>query len=173
MTKEEKNQIIEQIAVEISNYKHFYLADTSELDAADTSALRRKCFQNDIKLLVVKNTLFKKALEKREGDYQQLFDVLKYSTSVMFSNTGNAPAKLIKEFRQDHDKPVLKGAYVEECVYVGENTLESLINIKSKEELVGDIIGMLQAPAKNVISSLLSAEGKLAGIVKTLSEKEG
>jgi large subunit ribosomal protein L10 len=172
MKKEDKDKIIESLVEKISNYKNFYLADTSELNAADTSALRRKCFEKQIKLEVVKNTLLKKALEKVEGDFEELYGTLNYSTSIMFSETSNGPAKLIKEFRKGKPKPVLKAAYVEESIYVGDNQLDALVNIKSKFELVGDIIGLLQSPSKNVISALQSSGGKLAGIVKTLSEKE-
>lgn len=172
MTREEKNVVIEELKEQISNTKNFYLADIAELDAADTGALRRKCFENEIQLRVVKNTLLQKALEKFEGKFDELYPVLKKNTSIMFSERGNAPAKLIKEFRKDHEKPLLKAAYVEESLYVGEEFLEALVNIKSKEELIGDIVLLLQSPAKNVISALDSAGGKLAGIVKTLSEKE-
>jgi large subunit ribosomal protein L10 len=124
-------------------------------------------------MLVVKNSLLKKAMERSEGkDYQPLFGSLKGSTAIMFSEVGSDPAKLIKEFRVKNDKPVLKAAFVEECAYIGDNQLEVLASIKSKNELIGDIVGLLQSPAKNVISALKSSGGKLAGIVKTLSEKE-
>ncbi len=172
MKKEDKDKIIDSLIEKINSFKNFYLADTSELNAANTTALRRKCFEKQIKLEVVKNTLLRKALERSNGDYEELYDVLSKSTSIMFTETGNVPAKLIKEFRKKHKKPVLKAAYVEECIYVGENQLEALINIKSKYEMIGDVIGMLQAPAKNVVSALLSSGGKIAGIVKTLSERE-
>ena len=172
MTREEKNQVIESLAQQITDSKHFYLTDIEALNAEDTSSLRRKCFEKDIKLVMVKNTLFKKALEKCEGDYTELYDILKTNTSVMFAETGNEPAKLIKEFRKGKDKPVLKGAYVEESVYIGDNQLDALSSIKSKEELIGDVIALLQSPAKNVISALQSGGGTLAGILKTLSEKE-
>lgn len=172
MKREEKNQIISDLAQRISESNHFYLTDISELNAEDTSNLRRKCFEKDIKLIVVKNTLLRKAFEQIEGDFQDLYGVLENSTSIMFSETGNLPAKLIKEFRKDHEKPVLKAAFVEESVYVGDNQLEALVNIKSKEELIGDIIMLLQSPAKNVLSALQSGGNKLAGIIKTLSEKE-
>jgi large subunit ribosomal protein L10 len=171
MKKEEKEKIINSLVEKIGAHKHFYLADISDLNAADTSALRRKCFEKQIKVEVVKNTLLKKALENCNGNFEELYGVLENPTSIMFTETGNVPAKLIKEFRKKHPKPVLKAAYVEECIYVGENQLEVLISIKSKNELVGDIIGLLQSPAKNVVSALQSGGGKLAGIVKTLSEK--
>lgn len=172
MKKEDKEQIIESLVEKIDAYKNFYLADISELNAEDTSALRRKCFEKEIKLEVVKNTFLHKALERCSGNYEELYDILKNPTSIMFSETGNVPAKLIKEFRRSHKKPVLKAAYVEESVYVGENQLEALINIKSKNELIGDVIGLLQSPAKNVISALQTGGSTIAGIVKTLSEKE-
>lgn len=172
MKKEDKDKIIDSLIEKINSFKNFYLADTSELNAANTTALRRKCFEKQIKLEVVKNTLLRKALERSNGNYEELYDVLSKSTSIMFTETGNVPAKLIKEFRKKHKKPVLKAAYVEECIYVGENQLDALINIKSKFEMIGQVIGMLQSPAKNVVSALQSGGGKIAGIVKTLSERE-
>lgn len=172
MTRDEKLQVIENLAQSLSESKHFYLADISELNAEDTSALRRKCFEKDIKLVVVKNTLLRKALEKLDGAYDELYDVLKNNTSVMFTETGNAPAKLIKEFRKKLEKPILKAAYVEESIYVGDEQLDMLSSIKSKEELLGDLIALLQSPAKNVVSALQSGGNNLAGIIKTLSEKE-
>ncbi len=172
MKKEDKEKIINSLVEKIGAHKTFYLADISELNAADTTALRRKCFEKQIKLEVVKNTLLKKALENSNGNFEELYSALESPTSIMFTETGNVPAKLIKEFRRNHKKPVLKAAYVLESVYVGENQLEALINIKSKFELIGDVIGLLQSPAKNVVSALQSGGGKLAGIVKTLSERE-
>ena len=174
MRKEDKAQIIESIAAQLKETPNFYVADVEGLNAEVTSKLRRACFEKEIKLLVVKNTLFYKALEMNQvADYQQFESVLKGSTAVMFCNTANAPAKLIKEFGSANGKPVLKGAMVQDCTYIGADNLETLVNIKSREELIGDIIGMLQAPAQNVISALTSqGGGKIAGIVKTLSEKE-
>ena len=172
MKKEDKDKIIESLVVKIDTYKNFYLADISGLNAADTVALRRKCFEKQVKVEVVKNTLLKKALERCNGDFSELYPTLEFPTSIMFTEAANVPAKLIKEFRKRHPKPVLKGAYVEESAYVGENQLEALVNIKSKFELIGDVIGLLQSPAKNVVSALQSSGGKLAGIVKTLSERE-
>ena len=171
MTRDEKKKVIDSLAQQISESKHFYLADISTLDAENTSTLRRKCFEKDIKLVVVKNTLLRKALEQCEGNYDELYGVLKDSTSVMFSETGNIPAKLIKEFRKSMDRPILKAAFVEESVYVGDNQLDALSSIKSKEELIGDLIALLQSPAKNVISALQSGGQTLAGIVKTLEER--
>lgn len=172
MTRDEKAKVVENLAQQIDEAKHFYLTDISALNAEDTSNLRRKCFQKDIKLVVVKNTLLRKAFEKFEGTYDELKETLKNETSIMFTETGNVPAKLIKEFRKTLDKPILKAAYVEECVYIGDEQLDMLSSIKSKEELIGDIVGLLQSPAKNVISALQSGGGTLAGIIKTLSEKE-
>ncbi len=172
MRREEKNAIIDSLAEKLKEYSHFYLTDTAQLNAADTSALRRKCFENDIKLIVVKNTLLRKALEMSEGNFEELYPILKGTTSIMFTQTGNAPAKLIKEFRKGHDKPVLKGAYVQESVFVGENMLDTLVSVKTREELIGDIILILQSPAKNVVSALQSGGNKLHGVLETLSKKE-
>ncbi|MGQ1910446.1 50S ribosomal protein L10 [Marinifilum sp. RC60d5] len=172
MKREEKIQIIDSLTEEINASNHFYLTDISEMNAEDTSALRRACFEKDIKLIVVKNTLLRIALEKAEGEFDGLTDVLKGATSLMLTETGNLPAKLIKEFRKGNDKPILKGAYVEESLYIGDNELDALTTIKSKEELIGDIVALLQSPIKNVISSLESGKNILAGVVKTLSEKE-
>ncbi len=171
MRKEEKNTIIDSLVERIQSKKHFYLADIAALNAESTSKLRRKCFENQIELIVVKNTLLQKALEKLNGNYEELYGTLKDSTSLMLSETGNAPAKLIKEFRKTSPKPILKAAYVEECVYLGDQQLDALVNIKSRDELIGDIIGLLQSPAKNVISALQSGKNTLAGVVKTLSER--
>ena len=172
MRREEKNTIIDSLAETLKEYSHFYLTDTAQLNAADTSDLRRKCFENDIKLIVVKNTLLKRALEQSEVNFEELYPVLKGTTSIMFANAGNGPAKLIKEFRKKHDKPVLKGAYVQESVFIGEKMLDALISIKTKQELIGDIILLLQSPAKNVISSLQSGGNKIHGVLETLSHKE-
>ena len=164
MTKEEKLVVIDSLAEQLNEYPHFYITNIEALNAEQTASLRRKCFESDIKLVVVKNTLLAKALERVK--------VLEGSTSVMFAHTGKTPAVLIKEFRKTSDKPVLKAAYVEGCVYVGDNQLDTLCNIKSREELIGDIIALLQSPAKNVISALQSNAGqKIAGIVKTLEER--
>ncbi|OFY69242.1 MAG: 50S ribosomal protein L10 [Bacteroidetes bacterium RBG_13_42_15] len=172
MRREEKNAIIDSLAEKLKEYSHFYLTDTAQLNAADTSDLRRKCFENDIKLVVVKNTLLKRALEMSEGDFNELYPVLKGTTSIMFTQTGNTPARLIKEFRKRHDKPVLKGAYVQESVYVGDNMLDALVSVKTKQELIGDIILILQSPARNVISALQSGGSKIHGVLETLSKKE-
>jgi len=172
MKKEEKDQIIDSLVEQINAYKHFYITDTASLNAADTSTLRRVCFEKEVKLVVVKNTLLRKALEKTGRDCEALFGVLKQTTAVMFTNESSVPAKLIKEFRKKYSKPVLKAAYVEESFYVGENQLDALVAIKSKEELIGDVILLLQSPMNNVMSSLQSGKHLLAGLVKTLSERE-
>jgi large subunit ribosomal protein L10 len=172
MRREEKSDIINSLAETLREYSHFYLTDTAQLNAADTSDLRRKCFENQIKLVVVKNTLLKRALEQVGLECGELFPVLKGSTAVMFSNNGNTPAKMIKEFRRSHPKPLIKGAYIEESVYVGENLLDTLVALKSREELIGDIIMLLQSPAKNVISALQAGGSTIHGVLETLSKKE-
>lgn len=171
MTREEKALVIEDLTARLAESATIYLADVSGLDAVATSNLRRACFKADIKLTVVKNTLLAKAMEASDKEFGALPEVLKGSTSLMLSNTGNAPAKIIKNFRKKSDKPLLKGAFIEEAVYIGDENLETLANIKSKEEVIGEIIGLLQSPVKNVISGLKSGGSKLAGILKTLSEK--
>ncbi len=173
MTREEKSQVIKDLTAQLAEASTLYLADISGLDAGATSNLRRACFKADVQLSVVKNTLLAKAMEATEKDFGDLPGVLKGNTSIMISETGNAPAKVIKEFRKKSEKPLLKGAFVDEAIFVGDDYLDTLVNIKSKEEVIGDIIGLLQSPAKNVVSALKSGGGKLAGILKTLSEKEG
>ena len=172
MRREEKEVIIDGLTHRLNETKHFYLTDISALNAEQTSALRRKCFEKEIGLLVVKNTLLRKAMEKSEGDFNDLYDVLKDSTSIMFSETGNTPAKLIQEFRKTLEKPVLKAAFVEESIYIGDDQLETLSNIKSKDELLGDLLMLLKSPATNLVSALASSGSQLAGALKTLSEKE-
>ncbi len=172
MTREEKSLVIEDLTAQLSNNSIIYLADISGLNALSTSNLRRACFKANVKLAVVKNTLLAKAMEASDKEFGELPEVLKGNTSIMMSEVGNAPAKIIKEFRKKSEKPLLKGAFIEEAIYVGDDYLDTLVNIKSREELIGDIVGLLQSPAKNVISALKSSGGKLAGILKTLSEKE-
>lgn len=163
MTKEEKSKYIEDLALKLSQSGVFYLTDTAGLNVESVNNLRRKCFQSNIELLVVKNTLLKKALESLDGkDFTELYGVLSGPTAVMFSEVGNAPAKVIQEFRRKSDKPVLKGAYIEESVYTGDNNLATLVAIKSKNELVADIIALLQSPVRNIISGLTSDERKWA-----------
>lgn len=173
MKKEDKDLIIKKISDTLAEYSCVYLTQTAGLDAEKTSALRRACFKDGIKMLCVKNTLLKHALEASEIDYSELYDLLHGETTLLLSNTGNAPAKLIKKFRQKNDTlPMLKGAYVEETVYVGEEQLDTLSHIKSKSELIADVIGLLQSPAQNVVSALQSGATKLHGILETLSNKE-
>ncbi len=173
MKKEEKGQLIETLAQQLKESDIFYLTDISGLDAEQTSNLRRLCFNRGVKLSVVKNTLLKKAMEQVEKDFDELYDVLKGNTALMLTDTGNLPAKLIQEYTKKYktNRPELKGAYVEEMCYTGADNLVFLSNIKSKNELIGDIIGLLQSPAKNVVSALQSGGSTIAGIVKTLSER--
>ena len=172
MKREDKAQVIEKLTGKLTESNIIYLADISGLDAKDTSNLRRACFKANVKLAVVKNTLLVKAMEKSDKDFGDLPSILKGNTSMMISETGNAPARVIKEFRKKSKRPILKGAFIEESIYVGDELLDTLVNIKSKEELIGDIITILQSPAKNVISALQSGGNKLSGILKTLSDKE-
>ena len=171
MKKEDKNQLIDILAEELNETSAFYLTDISNLNAAQTSKLRRLCFNKNVRLKVVKNTLLRKAMDKVEKDVEELLEVLKGPTSIMYTEVGNAPAKLIKEFRKTSDKPIIKGAYIEEATYLGDDKLEMLSTIKSKEELIADVIALLQSPAKNVISALNSGSNTLTGVLKTLSEK--
>ena len=173
MTREEKSLVIEELTAQLADNTNIYLTDISGLNAIDTTNLRRACFKANVSLAVVKNTLLEKAMEASDKDFGDLPTTLKGNTSVMYSETGNAPAKVIKAFRKKSEKPLLKGAFIEESIYIGDEQLDALVDIKSKEELLGEIIGLLQSPAKNVISALQSGGGKLAGIIKTLSEKEG
>ena len=172
MKKEDKSLVIEKIAATLKEYSCFYVTETAGLDAEKTAALRKACYKADVKLMVVKNTLLKKALDSLEGDFSELYPTLKGSTSLMCSNVGNAPAKLIKSVvKKDDTLPRLKAAYVEETVYVGADQLETLANIKSKNELIADVVALLQSPAKNVVSALTSGGTKLHGILETLSNK--
>ena len=173
MKKEDKDVVIAQIADTIKQYNGFYLVETAGLNAEKTSELRRACFGADIKLLVVKNTLLHKALESLDADYSELYPALKGATSLMCTNVGNAPAKLLKDFVKKGDTlPALKAAYVEETVYLGADQLDALAAIKSKNELIADVIALLQSPAKTVVSALTSGGSKLHGILETLSNKE-
>lgn len=171
MTREEKANVIEDLTTQLAENSTIYLADISGLDAMTTSDLRRACFKANIKLSVVKNTLLAKAMEASDKEFGELPEVLKGNTSLMLAEAANGPAKLIKNFRKKSDRPLLKGAFIEEAIYLGDDQLDTLVSIKSKEEMIGEIIGLLQSPAKNVISGLKSGGGKLAGILKTLSEK--
>ncbi len=172
MRKEEKSTIISDIKASIEEYAHFYVTNIESLDASKTSQLRGQCFKADIKLIVVKNTLLKRALEELEADYSELYPTLVGNTAVMLCNTGNAPAKLIKSLRKNKwEKPVLKSAFIDESIYVGDDQIDFLSTIKSKEELIGDVITLLQSPAKNVISALQSGSGTIHGLLKAIGEK--
>ena len=171
MTKEQKVQEIQDLTDKLSSVKNLYLTDIAGLDAVQTTALRRACFNSNIKLSVVKNTLLEKAMEASDKDFGNLKEVLKGNTSLMFSDVGNTPAKLIKNFRKKSEKPILKGAYIEEAIYIGDDQIDVLESIKSKEELIGEVITLLQSPAKNVISALQSGRSNISGILKTLSER--
>ena len=171
MNREEKSQVIEDLTAQLAENANIYVADISGLNAGDTSDLRRACFKANVSLTVVKNTLLAKAMVASDKDFGDLPSVLKGNSSLMFSETGNAPAKVIKAFRKKAQLPLLKGAFVEQAVFIGDDQLDVLVDIKSKEELIGEIIGLLQSPAKNVISALKSSGGKIAGILKTLSER--
>ncbi|MDE6649137.1 MAG: 50S ribosomal protein L10 [Muribaculaceae bacterium] len=173
MKKEDKTLLIEKIGETLKEYSCVYLVQSQGLNAEKTSALRRACFQDGIKMLCVKNTLLKKAFEASELDYSELYGLLHGETTLLLSNVGNAPAKMLKKFRDKKETlPMLKGAFVEESVYVGEEMLDTLAAIKSKNELIADVVALLQSPAKNVISALNSGATKLHGILETLSNKE-
>jgi large subunit ribosomal protein L10 len=175
MKREEKDVIIGEISELLSEYPNIYVTDTTSLTVAKTNQLRRLCFNKGVKMLVAKNSLIRKAMEKKDtAAYEGLFASLKGTSALLFSETGNSPAKLIKEFRKTakDTKPILKGAWIDTAIFLGDNQLDTLSSIKSKNELVGDIIALLQSPARNVISALQSSGGKLAGIVKTLSERK-
>ena len=172
MTREEKNKFIKDLDVLLNEHKHFYLADISGLTAEESSDLRRLCFKRDVTLKVVKNTLLKKAMERNDSNFEEFYQTLSGNTSIMFTEIGNSPAKIIKDFRKKHNKPILKAAIIEDCFYLGDENIDSLVELKSKEELIGEIIGLLQSPAKNVVSALQSGKNTLAGLVQTLSDKE-
>lgn len=171
MKREEKQEIVKALAEQIKSYGNFYITDTADLTVAKINGIRRKCFDKGIAIQVVKNTLIQKALVEAGVDSEELLGVLKGSSTLLFSETGNAPAKLIKELRKEGDKPVLKGAYIDAAVFIGDNQVDALSQLKSKNELIGDIIGLLQSPAKNVVSALQSGGNTLAGLVKTLQER--
>ena len=171
MRKEDKQVLIDSILSELKACPNFYLTDVSDLNAEKTSQLRRQCFNSGVKMIVVKNALLHKAMQQMEKDYEGLYDVLKGSTALMLCETGNAPAKLIKNFRKTSDRPILKGAFIEECCYIGDDMIDALCNIKSKNDPIADVIALLQSPMKNIISGLQSGGHKLSGILETLSER--
>lgn len=172
MTREEKNQLIDSLAETLKSSTTVYIADISNLNSSNSTRLRSLCYKRNITLQVVKNTLLKKAMEKSEKNFEGLYGILNGPTSLMISDSGNVPAKLIKEFRRTSDRPILKGAFVEDMVFIGDNQLDFLVALKTKNEMVADVIALLQSPVKNVISGLQSSGHKLSGILKTLSEKE-
>ena len=171
MRKEDKQVLIDSILSELKACPNFYLTDVSDLNAEKTSQLRRQCFNSGVKMIVVKNALLHKAMQQMDKDYEGLYDVLKGSTALMLCETGNAPAKLIKNFRKTSDRPILKGAFIEECYYIGDDMIDALCNVKSKNDLIADVIALLQSPMKNIISGLQSGGHKLSGILETLSER--
>jgi len=172
MKSSDKQVIINNLQEQIDSYNHFYLTDIAGLNAEDTSELRRLCFKQDVKLVVVKNTLLRKALESSEKNTEEIYDALKGNTSVMFTETGNAPAKLIKDFAKKHKKPVFKAAYVEESIYMGADQLETLVAVKSKNELIADVVALLQSPMKTVLGQLQSGGNTIHGVLDTLKAKE-
>ena len=172
MKSTEKQVIINNLKDQIDSYSHFYLTDISGLNAEDTSNLRRLCFKQDVKLVVAKNTLLRKALESSAKNAEELYEALKGNTSVMFTENGNVPAKLIKDFSKKYKKPVLKAAYVEESVYLGADQLETLIAVKSKNELIADVVALLQSPMQTLLSQLQSGGNTIHGVLETLKERE-
>ncbi|HZH54757.1 MAG TPA: 50S ribosomal protein L10 [Sphingobacteriaceae bacterium] len=171
MRKEDKFEVVQALTEQIKSYGNFYITDTADLTVEKVNVIRRKCFEADIAVKVAKNTLIKKALEEAGIESEEINSVLKGSSTLFFSEKGNAPARLIKDLRKGGDKPVLKGAYIDAAVFIGDNQLDMLTKLKSKDELIGDIIGLLQSPAKNVVSALQSGGSTIAGLVKTLQER--
>ena len=171
MNKEEKHDLVLALTEQIKDFGNFYITDTSDLTVAKINNIRRKCFESNIEMKVAKNSLIRKAMEATGGDFTQMYDVLKGSSSILFSKSATAPAKLIKQLRKQGDKPVLKAAYIDSAIFIGDNQLDTLTKLKSKEQLIGEIVGLLQSPAKNVISALQSGGNTLAGLVKTLQER--
>lgn len=171
MNKEEKYDLVLALTEQMKEYGNFYITDTSNLTVAKINDIRRQCFQSEITMKVAKNSLIKKAMEAAGGDYTPIFDVLKGSSSILFSKSATAPAKLIKQLRKKSDKPILKAAFIDSAIFIGDNQIDTLIKLKSKEQLIGEVIGLLQSPAKNVISALQSGGNTIAGLVKTLQER--
>ena len=171
MKKEEKIKVINDLTLKLKETKTLYLTDISGLNASQTSALRRACHKANVKLSVVKNTMLSRAMDASDKNFGEIKNVLKGNTSLMFSESGNVPAKVIKDFRRKLDKPILKAAFIEEAIYIGDDQIDTLAAIRSREELIGEIIGLLQSPAKNVVSALKSGSSNLSGILKTLSER--
>lgn len=174
MTKEQKIQLVQELVEKFREYPNFYLTDTSGLTVAKVHELRKLCFESGLEMTVVKNTLIRKALEQLGGDFEEVFTALKKPTSIFFTTTerASAPAKVIEKFRKTSDRPILKAAVIETAVYLGDDQIKALTELKSKEQLLGEIIGLLQSPAQNVLSALQSGGNTLAGLVKTLSERQ-
>ena len=172
MKKEEKIKVINDLTLKLKATKTLYLTDISGLNASQTTALRRACHKANVKLSVVKNTMLSRAMDASDKNFGEIKNVLKGNTSLMFSESGNVPAKVIKDFRRKLDKPILKAAFIEEAIYIGDDQIDTLAAIRSREELIGEIIGLLQSPAKNVVSALKSGSSNLSGILKTLSESK-
>jgi len=173
MTRTEKSQFIEALSTQLQESEYFYVTDSSALTVEQVNILRRQLFENGIEMKVVKNTLMRKALDKLppEKNVSQLYEALKGPTSIMFTEVANAPAKILKEFRKTHDKPVLKAAYIDSDVFLGDEQIGTLSELKSKEDLLGEVIGLLQSPARNVLAALQSGSQTLAGLVKALEER--
>jgi large subunit ribosomal protein L10 len=171
MNKEEKYDLVVALTEQMQEFGNFYITDTSDLTVAKINEIRRQCFESDITMKVAKNSLIRKAMEAAGGDYSPIFDVLKGSSSIFFSKSATAPAKLIKQLRKKGEKPILKAAYIDSAIFIGDNQIDTLIKLKSKEQLIGEVIGLLQSPAKNVISALQSGGNTIAGLVKTLQER--
>jgi len=171
MNKEEKYDLVLALTEQMNEYGNFYITDTSNLTVDKINSIRRQCFESDIVMKVAKNSLIKKAMLATGGDFTEMFDVLKGSSTILYSKSATAPAKLIKQLRKKSDKPILKAAYIDSSIFVGDNQIDALIKLKSKEQLIGEVIGLLQSPAKNVVSALQSGGNILAGVVKTLQER--
>ena len=171
MNKAEKIKVIDDLSSNLSESKNLYLTDISGLNASQTSDLRRACYKSEIKLSVVKNTMLYRAIETSDKDFGEITSVLKGNTSIMFSESGNGPAKIIKEFRKKNDKPILKAAFIEEAIYIGDDQLDILVAIKSREELIGEVVGLLKSPIQNLVSALNAGGNNLSGVLKTLSER--
>lgn len=172
MTREEKNQELQSLTGKISELTSFYLADSSTLSVAKMNQFRGLCYEKDVQFKVVKNTLLKKALEASETDFESMYELLSGPTALMYSAEAKNSALVLKQFREDNEKPVLKGAFIDGSFYIGDDKIKELASLKSKEELIGDVIMLLQSPAKNVISALSSGGSTIAGVLQTLSEKE-
>jgi large subunit ribosomal protein L10 len=172
MTREEKTKVIEDLTQQLNDNNYFYVTDVAELNAEATNKLRRACFKSNVKLSVIKNKLLKIAMERSDKDLSELSATLNGPSALMFAEAGNTPAKLIKDFRKDNKKPLLKGAFIEEETYIGDNQLETLASIKSKNELIAELVALLQSPAKNVVSALQSGGNTLTGVLTTLGERE-